>query len=74
VEAKPGDLVFFRWWSSYKAPSEAIDEDGSQIWCELFDGDRGVVIRIDDDGHPVCLFNRYGTLITVYPDMVEVIP
>jgi len=73
VKLNAGDLVKFVWWSSYKAPSEGIDESGKQLWVEMFDGDRGIIIRFDRDGHPVVLFNRHEPLVTVYPDMLEVL-
>jgi len=65
-----GSLVKFTWWSSYKAPSVALDENGHATWHELFPGDTGIILEFLNEETVVVLFSKIDTLIRIPRSMV----
>lgn len=65
-----GSLVKFTWWSSYKAPSVAVDENGHTTWHELSPGDTGIILEFMNEETVVVLFSKIDTLIKIHRSMI----
>ena len=72
MEIQNGSLVKFSWWSSYTARSLLIDDQGRNIWVEVFPGDKGLVVRIKDD-NILILLSRNNFIVSIHKSMLEVV-
>jgi hypothetical protein len=76
----PGDLVKFNFWSSYLAPSVSPDETGNIRWYEIFPGDRGLVVQINQPSHEgdnannmvTVIFARIEKVLKVHVDQLKI--
>lgn len=69
-----GDMVKFKWWSPYKAPSTYTDAAGHLIWREIFPNELGIVIQPDDGtntGTLVIFFSRINMMLKINESMLE---
>lgn len=76
----PGDLVKFNFWSSYLAPAASPDETGNIRWYEIFPGDRGLVVQINQSSHDkdeernmvTIVFARIEKVLKVHIDQLKI--
>lgn len=69
-----GDMVKFKWWSPYKAPSTCTDNNGHLIWKEIFPDELGIIIQLDDGtntGTLVVFFARINMMLKINENMLE---
>jgi len=69
-----GDMVKFKWWSPYKAPSTCTDSTGHLIWKEIFPAELGIVIQLDDGTNTntlVIFFSRINMMLKINENMLE---
>lgn len=69
----PGTLVNFKWWSSYKAETLAVDPDGNFIWEEIKPGETCLVISIDDEENALVFVSNSKIFAKIHVSMLEAV-
>lgn len=72
MDIQNGSLVEFNWWSSYTARSLLLDDQGRNVWIEVFPGDKGLVVRIKDENIFV-LLSRNNSVVLIHKSMLTVV-
>lgn len=73
VSICPGTLVKFKWWSSYKAETLALDADGNFIWEEVTPGDAGLVVSVDDQQTALVFMSNGKFFAKIHLSMLEAV-
>lgn len=76
---RPGDLVVFKFWSTYLAQLATSQNQNNNTWHELWPGDRGLVIHVGSDVSSSMskddtvsvIFSRVGRMLRVHINQLE---
>jgi hypothetical protein len=68
-----GSFVIFDWWSSYKAASVNLNDDGQNSWHDVDPGDSGIIIEMLDDEHVSVLFSGTDKLLKIHTSMLLIV-